>query len=289
MTLPVELPPPRNWQDFEDFCCELFSAEWGDPHTEKHGRPGEAQNGVDVFGQCDGEWHAVQCKRRRLFPEASLSEKDVRDEIEAARSQSRTLSSLVVATTAPRSTAHGNLAALLTEETGFRVEVYGWAELVRRLQRHEDLFHRWRELLGGAGLPHFVGVPRRNPHFQGRDGLLEDLARNLGGGGTTFLSQAIDGLGGIGKTQTAIEYCHRHRDRYHHLIWATASSPEELAARYAELARLGGLAGPAAPVEQAAASFLRWLSIRSSWLLVLDNVEDQPQGLVLPRVLAGTC
>jgi hypothetical protein len=130
-------------------------------------------------------------------------------------------------------------------------------------------------------------VPPRNPHFQGRQGLLDDLAERLGGSATTALTQAVSGLGGIGKTQTAIEYCHRNGDRYRYVVWATAQSPEVLTARYAELARQAGLATAATPADQAATAFLAWLAAERSWLLVLDNVEERPQELPLPQGREG--
>ncbi len=74
MSHAVELAPPRDWQVFEDFCRDLFAAEWGDPSTQKHGRPGQQQDGVDVVGRRQGRWQGVQCKRRRIFPEIKLRE-----------------------------------------------------------------------------------------------------------------------------------------------------------------------------------------------------------------------
>ena len=51
------LPPPRDWQVFEDLCCKLWRRLWNDPNAQKHGRAGQKQHGVDVFGQPDGGPH----------------------------------------------------------------------------------------------------------------------------------------------------------------------------------------------------------------------------------------
>ncbi len=48
----------------------------------------------------------------------------------------------------------------------------------------------------------------RNPFFTGRDQVLLDLHGALRGEGAAALSQSIRGLGGIGKTQTAVEYAY---------------------------------------------------------------------------------
>lgn len=118
MTHTVELPTPRDWQVFEDICRDLFAAEWEDPETQKHGRPGQEQHGVDVFGRRDGRWQGVQCKRKSTFPEARLTEKEVGAEVAAARDFSQPLETLVIATTAPPDARIQALAARLTEEHG---------------------------------------------------------------------------------------------------------------------------------------------------------------------------
>jgi hypothetical protein len=48
----------------------------------------------------------------------------------------------------------------------------------------------------------------RNPLFTGREEVLERLHTTLRAGKTTALTQAISGMGGIGKTQTAVEYAY---------------------------------------------------------------------------------
>lgn len=44
-------PPPKNWQDFESLCHDLWKEIWKDPNAQKNGRSGQEQHGVDVFGQ----------------------------------------------------------------------------------------------------------------------------------------------------------------------------------------------------------------------------------------------
>ncbi|MEM7587852.1 MAG: FxSxx-COOH system tetratricopeptide repeat protein, partial [Acidobacteriota bacterium] len=285
----VELPRPRDWQVFEDFCRDLFAAEWGDLETQKYGRPGQEQHGVDVYGRRGGKWLGVQCKRRRTFPEKRLSEKEVRQEVELALSDKspRRYETLVIATTAPPDAKLQDLADELTEaygEEGPRVVINGWDQLCERLRRHRSVFQVWERRLRGT--PGIWNIPTRNPFFTGREDLLESLTQRLEDERSATLSQAMIGLGGTGKTQSAIEYCHRNRERYEHLIWLDASSPGALLAGYAELGRERKLASAEDPVDQAAEAFLRWLRNEASWLAVLDNVEET-EGLVVPEGAGG--
>src|SRR5215470_13944152 len=71
-------------------------------------------------------------------------------------------------------------------------------------------------------------VPLRpNGYFTGRDAFLERLHEALS---TRSVPQAISGLAGMGKTQTALEYASRWRDAYGAVLWADATSRESLTA-----------------------------------------------------------
>ncbi len=60
MTYPTVLPKPRNEQDFEDLCRDLFAALWGG--AELYGRRFQNQHGIDVCGRTAEGRIAVQCK-----------------------------------------------------------------------------------------------------------------------------------------------------------------------------------------------------------------------------------
>src|SRR5260221_4184216 len=61
----------------------------------------------------------------------------------------------------------------------------------------------------------------RNPFFTGREPLLALLHKRLSTARTAALThpQALYGLGGIGKTQTAAEYAFRYADELRHVFW----------------------------------------------------------------------
>src|SRR6266568_1087976 len=86
-----------------------------------------------------------------------------------------------------------------------------------------------------AALPPVWNVPYpRNSFFIGREELLARLRRQLQTGQATALSQpqAITGLGGIGKTQLAVEYAYRFHQDYQVVLWVRAESLEALTSSF---------------------------------------------------------
>ncbi|MFI9435912.1 tetratricopeptide repeat protein [Streptosporangium sp. NPDC052375] len=127
-----------------------------------------------------------------------------------------------------------------------------------------------------AGL---AGLPRRPAGvFVGRQEQLERLEPALRSG-PGVITQAVVGLGGIGKSELALQYAHRHRDAYRLVWWITAETPEQIQAGLAELGRAlcAGVASNAAaqaPAEEAEAWALAWLAAHDDWLVVFDNAAD---------------
>jgi tetratricopeptide (TPR) repeat protein/transcriptional regulator with XRE-family HTH domain len=117
---------------------------------------------------------------------------------------------------------------------------------------------------------------RRNLFFTGRDTTLQRLYTTLhthAQGETQVL--AISGLGGIGKTQTALEYVYRYRNDYQAILWGRADTRELLIADFASVAEL--LNFPERNDQDqnnAVRAVKRWLSRQTGWLLVLDNAND---------------
>jgi tetratricopeptide (TPR) repeat protein len=129
-----------------------------------------------------------------------------------------------------------------------------------------------------AALPAIWNIPYpRNPFFLGRDRELAQVHSHLQAGQATALSQprAISGLGGIGKTQLALEYAYRYHQDYHAVLWAHAESRETLVSSYVALATLLQLPARDTKEEDITVQAVkRWLQTHRGWLLILDNADE---------------
>jgi hypothetical protein len=117
----------------------------------------------------------------------------------------------------------------------------------------------------------------RNPLFLGQDDLLTHLHTHLKRGTTTALTQAqaISGLGGIGKTQIAIEYAYRYQDNYPFVFWVRAEHRDTLMTDLASLASLLQLPEQhESDQTKIATTVKQWLATHRSWLLIFDNADD---------------
>ena len=126
--------------------------------------------------------------------------------------------------------------------------------------------------------PPIWNIPyRRNPFFTGREEALEQVHDALYAESAACLTQAqaMTGLGGIGKTQTALEYAYRYHADYQAVLWARADSSSTLVTEFAGIATLLQLPEQHEQDQQRMVeAVMRWLRTNSRWLLVLDNVED---------------
>ena len=125
----------------------------------------------------------------------------------------------------------------------------------------------------GAG-PGLAGdtLPARNPVFTGRASALADLAQQLAAGPVAVV--AVRGLGGVGKSQLALEYAHQMRKsgRYEVAGWVRADSAVTVAEDLAALGPLLGLPGEGT-VGERAAGVVAALGSRRDWLVVFDNAH----------------
>ncbi len=139
-------PPPASWEEFEQICRDLFARIWGDPKAQRHGRKGQPQHGVDVFGQpaSGPDYAGVQVK---LKDQGFLTPDELRAEVEKARSFEPPIIQFTLATTSPTDSKVQEEARRLTakhaSEGMFTVEVLSWDEMQSRLADYPDLIRTY--------------------------------------------------------------------------------------------------------------------------------------------------
>jgi tetratricopeptide (TPR) repeat protein len=114
-------------------------------------------------------------------------------------------------------------------------------------------------------------LPVRSPRFCGREVSLMTLAERW----STSLAhtQVISGLGGMGKTQLALEYAYRHQKDYQICRWLL-SEGEQLRLSVRLFAEELGVDLQGLDDTSVTRKMFEALSRHASWLLVFDNVED---------------
>jgi len=141
------------------------------------------------------------------------------------------------------------------------------------------------EILGAARYPlraprHWSPlIPPRNHHFTGRDEILIDLRERLTGYVTAVVPSAVHGLGGVGKTQVAVEYAHRFACDYD-LVWYVRS--EQLATARADLAAMAvplgiKISDDLGVTADAVLDALRRGDPVRNWLVIFDNAGSPRQ------------
>jgi tetratricopeptide (TPR) repeat protein len=146
------------------------------------------------------------------------------------------------------------------------------------------------ELGGSEPVPNAVpviwgSVPQRNKNFTGREELLANLReRLLRTDSTALLPHAMHGMGGVGKTQLAVEYAYRFARHYQVVWWIPADQPGLIRSTLAGLAPRLDVTGVAlGRVEDAVAAVLDALrqgKPKDNWLLIFDNA-DEPESIRL--------
>ncbi|KAK3613285.1 hypothetical protein LTR22_028216, partial [Elasticomyces elasticus] len=116
---------------------------------------------------------------------------------------------------------------------------------------------------------------QRDPDFIDRKELNDEIHAILSAGGA---QAALVGLGGVGKSQVAIEYCYRVRERSQDtwVLWIHASNAarfEQSVRDAADLVKINGRHDPKADICRL---FRDWLrdARKGRWLIVLDNADD---------------
>jgi tetratricopeptide (TPR) repeat protein len=124
----------------------------------------------------------------------------------------------------------------------------------------------------------FIVPYQKNDQFTGRRAFLAELSTKLWEEDSEKSSHRVilHGLGGVGKTQIALQYAHTHRDNYGNVFWVNAVSDAMLLTGFQEIAKRSGCINDIGTLEpmEIATRVLSWLNAQSQWLLIIDNLEE---------------
>lgn len=149
---------------------------------------------------------------------------------------------------------------------------------------------------------HLFGPHPRNTEFFSREDILESISQallpeqakeDLQTTKSSLKTFALCGMGGVGKTQAALEFAYSHKEHFEAIFFVQAADTAKLAQGFANICGELGLAGKDEADDQAVSrdSVFEWLSqpTRSlsksdlptaretptvSWLLIFDNADD---------------
>ncbi|NWA28571.1 hypothetical protein HX866_27150 [Pseudomonas gingeri] len=145
-----QIAPPKSWEKFEDLIRALFAAVWKAPLTQKNGRSGQRQDGVDVFGTPEatpGKVSGVQCKGKSEAYGAKATIAEFNAELAKAEKFKPTLGHWTFATTAPNDGAlqeHARLVSERREKQGrFPVVAIGWETVQALLSSHPSVLEEF--------------------------------------------------------------------------------------------------------------------------------------------------
>ncbi|MGB8510261.1 MAG: SIR2 family protein, partial [Pyrinomonadaceae bacterium] len=120
----------------------------------------------------------------------------------------------------------------------------------------------------------FVPFRQKGDQVIGREGALHEVRKQLTEGRRTAIGQTVSfqGLGGLGKTQLAVEYAYRFRDEYPNgVIWLNAD--QDIDAQLTELAGRARWVAPESEHKYKLEVAKHRLRTFSDCLIIFDNLE----------------
>lgn len=124
----------------------------------------------------------------------------------------------------------------------------------------------------------FMVPYERNHQFFGRQDILNKIKERLHSQTPKRFNHrvALYGMGGIGKTQCALEYTYANRGAYERVYWISAVDQSCLLSGYEKIAKHAGLSTKiqSPSPSDIAQAVLTWLARERSWLIVIDNLDN---------------
>ena len=147
--LDTNFPRLKSDDEFENLSLDLCRLEWGDPYTsDRHGRSGQGQDGVDIYGHPvdrQGANCGAQCRLRT--GDKQPSETDIEAEVQRARNFAPPLQLLILITDAPRDVKTQEIVREISEREQragrFEVTIWFWDSICQRIAARPSIIVKY--------------------------------------------------------------------------------------------------------------------------------------------------
>jgi hypothetical protein len=139
----IEIPKITDAIEFEYLCRDLWKNDDINDPVSFNGRPGQAQDGVDIYGRnkVTGDWFGIQCKVRTEGN--ALTKKEIDVEIQQAKSFNPSLRQYYLCTTLKRDAAIQKIERTIIEELNerrsFSFQILFWNDIEELLKRDSNI------------------------------------------------------------------------------------------------------------------------------------------------------
>ncbi len=139
----INFPTPKSWDEFEEITLDALRIKWDSPNLQRHGRLGQAQAGVDIYGDDYLSQKAgVQCKKY----DTELTIETIKKEIKNAEKFRPEIDIFFIATTLPTDSALQKKVRLISKDRNdnkkFPVGIFFWNDLVQELVTNAKIFKK---------------------------------------------------------------------------------------------------------------------------------------------------
>jgi len=139
----IKLPPPKSWDEFEEITLTCLKIKWDSPNLTRHGRQGQSQAGVDIYGEDNlGRFVGVQCKKTDL----ELNTRIVKCEVAKAEQFVPPITTYYLATSLQSDVNLQKEIRLLSDEHikqgKLPIGIFFWDDLIRELVKNKAEFSR---------------------------------------------------------------------------------------------------------------------------------------------------
>lgn len=141
---------PKNWQDFEVLCKNLWKLEFSCHDINRHGRQGQKQHGVDIYGYINNgnEIFGIQCKGKDEYNHSQITKSEIDAEINKAITFTPSLSLFIFATTSSRDEKIQEYIRIKDQEFfnshKMHISIKFWDCIEELLEYHKDVLN-WYE------------------------------------------------------------------------------------------------------------------------------------------------